>query len=71
MSKQDNHIADQSKLTRFRTFKEMKAAPPLFPSSKSPEERFDELKELFSRLRSTVSTTNGRPSMKATKRSKK
>jgi hypothetical protein len=71
MSKKENHSAEPSKLTRFRSFEEMKAAPPLFPSSKSPEERFAEFKELFALLRSTMSTNNTHPSKKARKKFKK
>lgn len=58
MSKNDIHITQPSKLTRFRSFEEMKASPFLFPSAKSPAQRLAELKEAFAKLRATYSERN-------------
>jgi hypothetical protein len=70
MSKNDNHIADQSKLTRFRTFEEMKSAPFAFPSKKPLAERLAEQKKAFDQLRST-SSVNGRRIKKTNKKTLK
>lgn len=58
MSKQYNHITQPSKLTRFRSFEEMKASPFEFPSTKSPGQRLAELKDAFAKLRATYSERN-------------
>jgi hypothetical protein len=55
MDKKENHTNKRSKLSRFRTFEEMKADPPRFPSTSSPEQRLADLKEAFGKLRSTYS----------------
>jgi hypothetical protein len=57
MSKKDNHTAEPSKLTRFRSFEEMKSAPEAFPSNKPPAQRQAEYNEVIAQLRSTYSAT--------------
>jgi hypothetical protein len=53
MRKKDNDITEPSKLTRFRTFEEMKSAPFSFPSTKAPDQLHAERKEVIDHLRST------------------
>jgi hypothetical protein len=53
MSKKDNHITQPSKLTRFRSFEEMKASPFEFPSTKTPAQLHAERKEVIDHLQST------------------
>jgi hypothetical protein len=71
MSKKDNHIAEPSKLTRFRSFEEMKSAPESFPSNKPPDQRQAEYKELIAQLRSTYSAGNVRRLKKTNKKTLK
>lgn len=71
MSKKDNHIIEPSKLTRFRSFEEMKSSPLLFSSTKSPAQRLAELKEAFTKLRATYSERSTRQSKKTNKQTLK
>jgi hypothetical protein len=58
MSKKENHSAEPFKLTVFRSFEEMKSAPPSFPSSKPLAQRQAEHKEAFDQLRAAFSASN-------------
>ena len=58
MSKKENHSAEPSKLTRFRSFEEMKSAPYAFPSTKPLSQRQAEHKEAFDQLRSAFTAGN-------------
>jgi hypothetical protein len=60
MSKKKNHTAEPSKLTRFRTFEEMKSAPFTFPSSEPLAQLQAEYKEVIAQLRSASSAGNAR-----------
>jgi hypothetical protein len=71
MSKKDNHITEPSKLTRFRSFEEMKSSPFLFPSTMSSAQRLAGLKEAFARLRATYSEGNARRLKKTNKKTLK
>jgi hypothetical protein len=71
MSKKDNHTNQPSKLTRFRSFEEMKASPFEFPSTKTPAKRLAELKEAFAKLRATYSEKNARRLKKTNKKTVK
>lgn len=68
MSKQINHTAQLSKLTRFRSFEEMKSAPPSFPSSEPPAQWQAEYKKVIAQLRSTYSAGNARRLKKTNKK---
>jgi hypothetical protein len=71
MSKKDNHIAEPSKLTRFRSFEEMKSAPVSFPTSESPAQWRAEYKEVIAQLRSTYSAGKARRLKKTNKKTLK
>jgi hypothetical protein len=60
MPKKDNHIAKTSKLARFRSFQEMKADPPAFPSTRTPAQLHAERKEVIDQLRVTYSPGKSR-----------
>jgi hypothetical protein len=68
MSKKHNHTAEPSKLTRFRSFEEMKSAPDSFPSSQSPAQRQAEYNEVIAQLRSSYSVGKGLQSKKTNKK---
>jgi hypothetical protein len=55
MSKKMNHTAEPSKLTRFRSFEEMKATPVSFPFSEPLAQQKAEYKEVIAKLRSNYS----------------
>ncbi|HUB60409.1 MAG TPA: hypothetical protein VL978_06900 [Puia sp.] len=68
MRKKDNHITEPSRLTRFRTFEEMKSSPFLFPSTKTPAQLHVERKEVIDHLRSTYLPGKGRQLKKTKKK---
>jgi hypothetical protein len=71
MSKKENHTAEPSKLTRFRSFDEMKSAPDSFPSTQPPVQRQAEYNEVIAQLRSTYSAGNVRRLKKPNKKTVK
>jgi hypothetical protein len=67
MSKKKNHTAEPSKLTRFRTFEELKSASFTFPSSEPLAQLQAEYKEVIAQLRSASSAGNARRLSKTNK----
>jgi len=58
MSKNENHSAKPSRLTRFRSFEEMKSAPFAFPSGEPLTQLQAEYKEVIAQLRTAFSAGN-------------
>jgi hypothetical protein len=56
MRNKGNHITEPFKLTVFRSFEEMKAAPFSFPSDGPLSKRHAEREQAFSKLRSAATT---------------
>jgi hypothetical protein len=71
MRKKDKHTNEPSKLTRFQSFEELKADPPCFPSTSTPEQRLADLKEAFAKLRSTYKEGHSRKSKLTNKKALK